>query len=219
MNARFASVSRSATCALIFFVFSRTVLGQLTLTGGGLSLVQEGPTVANAGDAVPANLAIGATPFASSSLGPEIGVAFHVASNLNDGLYGNSFSWIGGDTNPFPLPFAGIDLGALTSNVQSIALGRTNAVADPFTDRHLGLYTLQYTQVANPSANLGLGTTGDPLSGWTDIGTLDYGASERSGHKLQRDTATSSLQLRSRRFDGNSTGRSRDRDRRRNRHR
>ncbi len=65
--------------------------------------------------------------------------------------------------------------------MQSLAIGRTNAVADPFVDRHMGLYTLQYTQVANPSADLGLGATGDPTSGWTDIGTLEYGSSDGVG--------------------------------------
>jgi hypothetical protein len=181
MKTRFAATGLAGACSLLVLVLSGSVRGQLSLVGGGLTLVQEGPTVANAGDPVPANLAIGATPFSSSDLGPELGIPFHVAANLNDGLYGNSFSWIGGDANPFALPFAGIDLGALTSSVQSIAFGRTNAVADPFVDRHLGLYTLQYTQVADPSTNLGLAITGDPSSGWTDIGTLDYGVSEGLG--------------------------------------
>ena len=70
---------------------------QLILSGGGLALVQEGPVADLAGDPVPDNLATGAIPFASSDLGPEIGVPFHATVNLNDGLYGNGFSWIGGD--------------------------------------------------------------------------------------------------------------------------
>ena len=177
---RFAPTRCLLISAVIVFVFQGPVLGQLTLTGGGLALVEEGPTVAASGDPVPVNLATGAVPFASSDLGPELGIAFHVAANLNDAQYGNSFSWIGGDTNPFPTPFAGIDLGSLTTNVQSIAYGRSN-VDGEFMDRWMGLYTLQYTQVADPSMNLGLATTGDPSSGWTDIGTLDYGASEGPG--------------------------------------
>ena len=156
--------------------FAVSADAQLTLTGGGLTLVQEG----GAADAVPMNLATGAIPFANSDLGPELGIGFHVAANLNDQIYGNSNSWIGGDTNPFdPLAFAGIDLGGLTSNVQSIAFGRDNTGG--FVDRNMGLYTLQYTQVANPSSDLGLATTGDATSGWAEIGTLDYGASEGPG--------------------------------------
>jgi hypothetical protein len=153
----------------------RSVSAQLTLSGGGLTLVEEGGSAT-----VPMNLATGATPFASSDLGPEIGVAFHVAANLNDQVYGNSNSWIGGDTNPFsPDVFAGIDLGALAMNVQSIAFGRDNLGG--FGDRVLGLYTLQYTQIEVPSGNLDSPTTGDPATGWADIGTLDYGASDGPG--------------------------------------
>ena len=43
----------------------------------------------------------GATAFTSTDLGPVRGIPFHRALNLNDGLYGNSHSWIpnfiGGD--------------------------------------------------------------------------------------------------------------------------
>ena len=163
-----------ASCLL----FPCSASGQLTLTGGGLELVQEGPF----GGPVPANLALGAIPFTSSDLGPELGIGFHIAENLNDGIYGNSNSWIGGDTNPFaPIAFAGIDLGGLVTNVQSIALGRTNLPSDPFTDRHMGLFTLQYTQVADPGSDLGLATTGSAASGWADIGTLEYGPSTGVG--------------------------------------
>ena len=174
------STTRAPWAAILFWMataaFGSHAMAQLTLTGGGLTLVQEG------GDpnSVPVNLATGATPFTSSDLGPQIGIAFHVAANLNDQVYGNSNSWIGGDDNPFdPLAFAGIDLGGLISNVQSIALGRDNM--GTFVDRDMGLFTLQYTQVANPTVDLGLPTTGDPITGWSDIGTLEYGASEGPG--------------------------------------
>src|SRR5690349_19044297 len=66
----------------------------LVLSGGGLTLVEQGGTFA------PDNLAAasgGAIPLGSSSLGPQIGVPFHVIANVNDGLYGNGNSWIGGD--------------------------------------------------------------------------------------------------------------------------
>jgi hypothetical protein len=164
----------------------------LSLTGGGLVLVQEGPAAAAAGDPVPANLALGKVPFASSELGPEIGTPYHFISNLNDGFYGNAFSWIGGDNNPFLDAFAGVDLGATAvNNVQSIAFGRSNVLSGDAcggicTDRHLGLYTLQYTQVPSPSTNLELQSTGDPTSGWVDIGTFDYGESDGAGTNYNR---------------------------------
>lgn len=149
------------------------------LTGGGLTLVEEGPAAAVDGGPAPANLATGAAAFTSSDLGPELGIGFHLATNINDGAYGNSFSWIGGDTIATNVPFAAIDLGAVpVSNVQSIAFGRNNVVTG-FTDRHLGLYTLQFTTVSNPDASLV--TTGDDTTGWTDIGTLDYGLSDGAG--------------------------------------
>ncbi len=159
----------------------------LTLIGGGLTLVEEGPAVAMAGDPAPLNLATGATPFSDSGLGTELGLTFHLAANLNDQQYGNSFSWIGGSTSPFPDRFAGIDLGMLETDVQSIAFGRSNVLAgDPCgvgvcTDRHLGMYTLQYTQVADPSTDLGLATTADPATGWVNIGEFDYGTSDGPG--------------------------------------
>ena len=51
----------------------------------------------NAGAGPSDNIALtghGTVPFASSDLGPLLGIPFHVAANLNDGLYGNSHSWI-----------------------------------------------------------------------------------------------------------------------------
>ena len=161
---------------------------QLNLSGGGLVLVEEGPIVA-AGSAVPNNLATGATAFSSSDLGPQLSIGFHVAANLNDQIYGNSNSWISGDADPFaPNAIAGIDFGAsLVTGIQSIAFGRDSSLT--FTDRALGTYTLQYTQVANPSTDINLAATGDASTGWADIGTLDYGASDGPGTNYNDVTA------------------------------
>lgn len=128
---------------------------------------------------VPANLANapGATAFTSSDLGPLLSIPFHVASNLNDSLYGNSNSWIGGDAAN---PYAAISLASL-STVTSIALGRdngnnaTDACGGQCTDRSLGIYTLQYTSVATPNGSTP--DTGDASTGWQSIGTLNYTAS------------------------------------------
>lgn len=138
--------------------------GDVILSGGGLALMEQGGTFA------PNNWAgasAGAIPFSSSDLGPELGIPFHVATNLNDEIYGNSNSWIGGGANPFPVPFAGIALdGAQT--LQSIAFGRANIIVGGCcTDRTLGLYTLQYTTSATVNAST-------PDAEWTTIGTLDY---------------------------------------------
>jgi hypothetical protein len=152
-----------ATAALAAAAFTpNAALAVVTLSGGGLVLAEQGGTFA------PNNVAgssFGAIPFTSSDLGPELGIPFHVAANLNDEIYGNSNSWIGGGTNPFPAPFAGISLdGAFT--LQSIAFGRDNGPSF-LGDRALGLYTLQYTTVAGPGAST-------PDASWTTIGTLNY---------------------------------------------
>jgi hypothetical protein len=135
---------------------------------------------------VPVNLANtqGATPFTSSDLGPLIGINFHVAANLNDGLYGNSNSWIGGDANPF----AAIRLNGLAT-LSSFAFGRdngngayddssagTDACGGQCDDRSLGIYTIQITRVSFPDASTT--DTGDAATGWQTIGTLDYASSD-----------------------------------------
>lgn len=130
---------------------------------------------------VPANLAngAGAAPLASG----ELGLGVHLTSCLNDGLYGNSNSWIGADGNS--PAFAGIALGQLTT-ITSFAFGRDNGnnetdpqgngYAGQLPDRCLGIYTIQITRVAAPDATTG--DTGDAATGWVTIGTLDYTASE-----------------------------------------
>lgn len=126
----------------------------IVLNGGGLALLSEGGTFA------PDNLARSATatPFAD---GVIVGNPAHSIAHLNDGQYGNDFSWL----NDIPAPFAGIALGA-SRRVNQIAFGRDNTGV--FSgDRTFGLFTLQYTNVANPSAAM-------PAASWNTIGTLDY---------------------------------------------
>ncbi|RYD31017.1 MAG: hypothetical protein EOP86_18810 [Verrucomicrobiaceae bacterium] len=129
---------------------------------------------------VPANLATaaGATAFTSSDLGPLLNIPYHVAANLNDGLYGNANSWIGGDA---PNAFAGLSLGGLTT-LSSFAFGRDNGnnATDPnggqLTDRCLGIYTVQITRVSFPDATTP--DTGDAATGWQTVGTLNYAAND-----------------------------------------
>lgn len=125
----------------------------LVLNGGGLALVREGGTFA------PDNLArsASATPFAD---GVIVGFPAHSIAHLNDGQYGNDYSWV----NDIPAPFAGVAIGASRS-VNQIAFGRDNTGV--FDDRTFGVFTLQYTNVANPSA-------ATPAGSWNTIGTLDY---------------------------------------------
>ena len=136
------------------------------------------------GAAPPANRALatlGTTPFTSSDLGPVIGVPFHRAVNLNDGLYGNAHSWIpdfiGGDANPF----AGLNFGG-SITITNIAWSRDNGDAvdnccgGTATDRALGLYTIQITTTANPDASTA--DTGDASTGWETVGTIDYRRAE-----------------------------------------
>lgn len=136
---------------------------------------------------VPPNLAnaVGAEPFTSSDLGPLLGIPFHVAANLNDGLYGNSNSWIGGNA---PQPFAAIRLPGLAT-LSGFAFGRdngngafddssagTDACGGQCDDRSLGLYTIQITRVGFPDATTP--DTGNAATGWQTIGTLEYTGNE-----------------------------------------
>ncbi len=115
----------------------------------------------------------GTVAFGSS----EVNLNVHFIANVNDGLYGNSSSWIpdfiNGDTNAF----IGLSFGKSVS-IQSIAWGRDNgdttepACGGTCTDRAVGTYTLQVTTVANPDA--GTTETGNAATGWATIGTVTY---------------------------------------------
>ena len=178
--------------ACLLFSVPLAVQAELIVTPSeGFTLIWDG----NDGDGfnpespatVPVNLAStqGATPFTSSDLGPLIGINFHVAANLNDGLYGNSNSWIGGDALN---PYAAIRLNGLAT-LSSFAFGRdngngafddssagTDACGGQCDDRSLGVYTVQITRVSFPDA--ATTDTGDAATGWQTIGTLNYASSD-----------------------------------------
>jgi hypothetical protein len=59
----------------------------------------------------------GSVPFSSSDLGSKLGIPFHVAANLNDGLYGNINRWISGSA---PDASAALRFAA-SVNISSIA--------------------------------------------------------------------------------------------------
>ena len=136
---------------------------------GGLTLVQEGGPAP-----VPSNLALGGTAIALDQMG---GATPHFTFKLNDGSYGNSFSWIGGggttptSATPSNRAVAGVVLGSTPVTVASIAFGRDNT--GTYFDRAVNLsvpYVLQYTQTASPTA--AMSDTGNPATGWASIGTL-----------------------------------------------
>ncbi|MCB9854698.1 MAG: hypothetical protein H6818_03350 [Phycisphaerales bacterium] len=121
---------------------------------------------------VPDNLAnpsTGSLYFGSSELGGD-----NSLQHINDGLYGNSHSWIPLPSDP--APFVGVEFNELKS-ISSIAWGRdNNDNSDPSgfddgcnecTDRWVGTYSVEVTTDA--------GAAQDPNSvAWTQVGTVAY---------------------------------------------
>jgi hypothetical protein len=101
------------------------------------------------------------TAFAFDLLGNGAFAPTHTIPHLNDGVYGNSNSWIGNSEGTF----AGISFDN-TVQIGKVAWGRDNT--GHFFDRNLGTYTLQYTTVANPNA-------ATPSGSWTTLGSVTYG--------------------------------------------
>jgi hypothetical protein len=96
----------------------------------------------------------GAVAFTNSELS-EYG---HLASEVNDGVYGNASSWIGGiEAFGWPLAYVGVTLTA-PSTIASFAFGRDNT-GEQVTRATWGDYKIEYT------------TNG---STWSEIGVLGY---------------------------------------------
>lgn len=134
---------------------------------------------------VPTNIALasqGAIAYASGQFGPQLGVAWHYTTNLNDGFYGNNNSWIGGTGDPTPW-FAGIQLSN-TVALTGLAWGRDNTGVS--RDRCVGTYTVQIATNASFTLN---------ASAWTTVGTIAYtnsaaGFSPWLRHRYQLATTT-----------------------------
>ncbi len=126
-----------------------------------LTLIQTG------GSFDPGNLSTepGATAFAQDVIfGGSLPI--HQIPHLNDGIYGNSNSWIGSVDGSFAgVAFSTTVLPSLVGqrNVNRIAFGRDNTGA--FTDRSNGTYIVQFTTVSSPNALT-------PGSAWTTIDTV-----------------------------------------------
>jgi len=165
--------------------------GLTTTSAPGFSIGWNGNDGLNFGAGVPNNLALaanGSAAFSSSDLGPQLGIPFHIAANLNDGIYGNGNSWIGGDgaTAPF---HAGVMLNGLY-DVTSIAWGRDN-LAGTFPDRSLGTYTIQRTLDGTTWETLGtvsLNFNDDTVAGGgvTTILRHEFDLSDGNGGVLAR---------------------------------
>lgn len=105
--------------------------------------------------------------FDGRAIGPEY--PEHHIRNLNDGRYGNQFSWLGMSGKP---PIAGIAFGS-KQTIASIAFGRDNGGEEltpgkqDYDDFWEGVYTLQFTTADKPDENT-------PDSEWTTLGTVEY---------------------------------------------
>ena len=93
---------------------------------------------------------------------------YHGPGFLNDGVYGNGNSWVADNPNSSVVA----SFGTSIVNVSGIAWGRDNTGG--YTDRWRGLYIIEYTQVASPSA-----TT--PDAQWQLIGSVDYATLPQTG--------------------------------------
>ena len=116
------------------YLYDRWGVFHLAESGGG-------PVINNAATAP------GATAFAKDLIndfnndGVSDTYPNHRTDNLNDGLYGNTDSWIAGTSTSF----AGVALAGPTL-IDGIAFGRDNGgEANQFSDRWQGIYTFQYT--------------------------------------------------------------------------
>ncbi|MCF7673995.1 MAG: DUF5018 domain-containing protein [Akkermansiaceae bacterium] len=98
----------------------------------------------------------GATAFAKDLLGGG-SYAVHQIAHVNDGVYGNSNSWIGNDSLN---SFCGVSFGATAVSINIVAWGRDNTGG--YGDRYSGTYTLEYTTEPNPN---------ELTASWTLIGT------------------------------------------------
>jgi hypothetical protein len=109
------------------------------------------------------NIALTSTAFGKDELNYFNGIEFiHQIADINDGIYGNSNSWIGNSESSF----IGLNFNGSVS-IDRFAFGRDNL--GNFGDRSRGTYLLQYTTSANPNAST-------PDGQWTTIGPVYYNA-------------------------------------------
>lgn len=130
----------------------------------------------------------GAVAFGSS----ELGYGIHFISKINDGVYGNSSSWIsanglGGADDPDP--FIGIRFPEPV-DITTVAWGRDNGDSSEggcggtCEDRWAGIYTIQFTRAASPGVETP--ETEDAETGWETIAFVEYLAAAPPGFNPAR---------------------------------
>ena len=157
---RDGSLALAVTAAL---AFTPSAQAQLTLVETGGSLMSPNYSTQS-----------GATAFAKDVL-DNGGYAIHQTAHIRDGLYGNSFSWIGNSTNSF----CGVSFGDTAVSINSVAWGRDNTGG--YGDRYSGTYTLEYTTEPSPNAS---------TTSWTLIGTTQGLSPVRHVYAFPAVTAT-----------------------------
>jgi len=111
----------------------------------------------------------------------ELGLGVHFISNINDGIYGNSSSWIG-NSDP---SWIGVIFES-PSDVWSFAFGRDNTTGG-LTDRFANApYSFEYTDFQVTSSNA-TGAT------WTVIGPLEFVSDGYLRHLYNLDTPLSGV--------------------------
>lgn len=141
----------------------------------GFDIVEVGGEGAFFNSPVPDNMArasAGASYFGSS----ELGGFYHTIYHINDGRYGNSYSWIPDGTDPSP--FVGVEFDDMRS-IGSVAWSRDNnnnndpvappegACAGECTDRWAGTYFIELS--------VDTGVAQDPNAAtWTLVGSVAY---------------------------------------------
>lgn len=165
-------------CLIFAPVLALSSVEAVTTVGAGSQFTfdgVDGPLVP--GGVVPDNLAHvanGSVPFAMDTGHPPT----HSIPGLNNGIYGNSESWIGLGTRNIDVgggtivdtTFAGIDFaGTSPHSIASFAFGRSN-LGDEFADRTAGTYYVQLTVTPDPNIST-------PDGDWTTIGSIDISTS------------------------------------------
>jgi hypothetical protein len=145
----------AATGVRILVPVTGVAIDEIELYLAGDAPIPVLPTLQEGGEISADNLAATATAFAKDTL------AGRTVAGLNDQTFGDGSSWAGATADSF----AGISMGAVPVTIRSIAFGRDTTGIE--SDRALGEYLLQVTEVANPDE-------ATPDGDWKTIATIKY---------------------------------------------
>ena len=124
------------------------------------------------------NVATAGTAFATGSYTTDV----HYYTNINDGTYGNSYSWISDGVSINGNIFVGISWSSSQGYLKGIKLGRDNN--GQYGDR-LGWVSVETTQVSSPNENT-------PNSDWTYVGDV-YNDMYQGYYELDPYSSASSI--------------------------